>query len=148
MTYIKRHLENHLLYMATKYPVVTLTGPRQSGKSTIVRHTFPEKKYIFIYSDHCWWNRWAGSVYSHRVCRLDKNGHEIDCLIDNKNLLTPIEIKAGWTVASDYFKGLDYFLKIAGNEVSNPYVIFGGDNHQHRTKADVIPWNGLGKLSF
>ena len=43
--HIKRHLENHLLYMATKYPVVTLTGPRQSGKSTIVRHTFPEKKY-------------------------------------------------------------------------------------------------------
>lgn len=78
----------------------------------------------------------------------DKNGHEIDCLIDNKNLLTPIEIKSGRTVASDYFKGLDYFLKIAGSEVSNPYIIFGGDNHQHRAKADVIPWNGLGKLSF
>ena len=78
----------------------------------------------------------------------DKNGHEIDCLIDNKSLLTPIEIKSGRTVASDYFKGLDYFSKIAGSEVSNSYVVFGGDNHQHRTKADVIPWNDLDKLSF
>lgn len=41
--YIKRELEGYLSYISTKYPVVTLTGPRQSGKSTLVRHVFPEK---------------------------------------------------------------------------------------------------------
>ena len=46
MSYIKRNLEKHLLYMATKYPIVTLTGPRQAGKSTLVQHAFPEKPYI------------------------------------------------------------------------------------------------------
>jgi len=30
---------------ATQYPVVTLTGPRQSGKTTLCRTAFPEKPY-------------------------------------------------------------------------------------------------------
>jgi len=28
-----------------KYPVVTLTGPRQSGKTTLVRELFQDKSY-------------------------------------------------------------------------------------------------------
>ena len=46
MSYIKRDLENYLQYMSEKFPVVTVTGPRQSGKSTLVRHAFPDKPYI------------------------------------------------------------------------------------------------------
>nr|WP_255372193.1 MULTISPECIES: AAA family ATPase [Chlorobium] len=30
---------------ATQYPVVTLTGPRQSGKTTLCRTAFPETPY-------------------------------------------------------------------------------------------------------
>ena len=29
-----------------KYPVLTLTGPRQSGKTTLARHVFPEAEYV------------------------------------------------------------------------------------------------------
>lgn len=43
---IKREISNHLLNLATKYPVVTLTGPRQSGKTTLVKSVFPDKPYI------------------------------------------------------------------------------------------------------
>jgi len=32
--------------MADKYPVVTLTGPRQSGKTTLVRSVFSNKPYV------------------------------------------------------------------------------------------------------
>lgn len=42
---IKRTLANYALQMAKKYPVVTITGPRQSGKTTLARQTFPEKPY-------------------------------------------------------------------------------------------------------
>ena len=31
-----------------QYPVVILTGPRQSGKSTLLRHTFPDYQYISL----------------------------------------------------------------------------------------------------
>ena len=43
-----RNLTDILLYSATKYPVVTLTGPRQSGKTTLVRALFSDKKYVTL----------------------------------------------------------------------------------------------------
>lgn len=46
MAYAPRTLEGPLRALATKYPVVTVTGPRQSGKSTLCRHVFPNKAYV------------------------------------------------------------------------------------------------------
>jgi predicted AAA+ superfamily ATPase len=34
--------------LAGRYPVVTLTGPRQSGKTTLCRATFPDKTYVSL----------------------------------------------------------------------------------------------------
>ncbi len=45
---IERNLQAHLLELAGRYPVVTLTGPRQSGKTTLSRQTFPEKAYVTL----------------------------------------------------------------------------------------------------
>lgn len=43
---IEREIASHLVYLAEKYPVVTVTGPRQSGKTTLVRQLFKDKVYI------------------------------------------------------------------------------------------------------
>ncbi|MBQ6081337.1 MAG: ATP-binding protein [Bacteroidales bacterium] len=45
---IERTLREKLLYLSTKFPFVLLTGPRQSGKSTLVRHTFRDYSYISL----------------------------------------------------------------------------------------------------
>jgi predicted AAA+ superfamily ATPase len=42
---IKRILSDYAQYIFTKYPVITVTGPRQSGKTTLARQTFSEKPY-------------------------------------------------------------------------------------------------------
>jgi uncharacterized protein len=42
---IPRMLSQTLLAVAKDYPVVTLTGPRQAGKTTLVRAVFPEHRY-------------------------------------------------------------------------------------------------------
>ncbi len=34
--------------MSRQYPIVTLTGPRQSGKSTLLRTTFPDYAYVSL----------------------------------------------------------------------------------------------------
>ncbi|MBF0595044.1 MAG: ATP-binding protein [Candidatus Omnitrophica bacterium] len=43
---IKRELTSELMSMARQYPVVTITGPRQSGKTTLARKTFPKHRYV------------------------------------------------------------------------------------------------------
>ncbi len=43
---IPRTLEPILKELAGQYPVVTITGPRQSGKTTLCRAVFPDKPYV------------------------------------------------------------------------------------------------------
>jgi predicted AAA+ superfamily ATPase len=45
---IKRRLEKKLLKWAGQYPVVTVTGPRQSGKTTMCRSVFSDKPYFSL----------------------------------------------------------------------------------------------------
>ncbi len=47
---IGRTLEPILKTLAGQYPVVTVTGPRQSGKTTICRASFPDKPYVNLES--------------------------------------------------------------------------------------------------
>ncbi len=44
--YINRHAEKLLKTYTTIFPCVAVTGPRQSGKSTMVRRVFPEIPYV------------------------------------------------------------------------------------------------------
>jgi uncharacterized protein len=45
---IRRNLEAVLKKVAQQYPVVTLTGPRQSGKTTLVQDAFPQHDYASL----------------------------------------------------------------------------------------------------
>ncbi|MDP1653314.1 MAG: ATP-binding protein [Rhodocyclaceae bacterium] len=47
---IPRTLSSILTQLATQYPVVTITGPRQSGKTTLCRASFPDKPYVNLES--------------------------------------------------------------------------------------------------
>lgn len=46
MSNYKRFIENELRELATGYPVVTVIGPRQSGKTTLVMFVFKDKPYV------------------------------------------------------------------------------------------------------
>jgi len=46
--FIKRLLTEELLDCVREYPVVTILGPRQSGKTTLVRSVFPDKSYFSL----------------------------------------------------------------------------------------------------
>ena len=43
---INRTAKEALLRLASQFPVIGVTGPRQSGKSTLTKAVFPDKKYI------------------------------------------------------------------------------------------------------
>jgi predicted AAA+ superfamily ATPase len=46
--YISREIYNELMESCNTFPVVTITGPRQSGKTTLLRNVFPDKKYFSL----------------------------------------------------------------------------------------------------
>lgn len=46
MTYQHRALEDTLRQYLQYFPIVGLTGPRQSGKSTLLQHTLPDYHYV------------------------------------------------------------------------------------------------------
>lgn len=46
MTYIRRSVEPHLVEAAKHFPVLLVTGPRQSGKSTTLQKLFPSYEYV------------------------------------------------------------------------------------------------------
>lgn len=43
---VVREISTLLKHLTEKYPVVTITGPRQSGKTTLAKSVFPNKAYI------------------------------------------------------------------------------------------------------
>jgi hypothetical protein len=45
---IRREITTELVEAALEYPVVTVLGPRQSGKTTLARMTFPDKAYYSL----------------------------------------------------------------------------------------------------
>jgi predicted AAA+ superfamily ATPase len=48
MTYIPRDIEERLQRLLTSAPCVAVTGPRQAGKSTLLRHCLPKYKYVTL----------------------------------------------------------------------------------------------------
>jgi len=45
---IDRFLTKYVLRDTKYYPVITITGPRQSGKTTLARATFPDYDYVSL----------------------------------------------------------------------------------------------------
>ena len=43
---IKRKIQAELELLAREYKVVTITGPRQSGKTTLAKMQFPDYDYV------------------------------------------------------------------------------------------------------
>lgn len=46
--FISREAYLELFELCNTFPVVTITGPRQSGKTTLLKHIFPDKKYVSL----------------------------------------------------------------------------------------------------
>jgi hypothetical protein len=70
----------------------------------------------------------------------DRSGHEVDLLIDHGTHLSPLEIKSGQTINKDYFKGLKFWKKLAGETAGKAWLVYGGNTRQIRSDVTVLPW--------
>ncbi len=70
----------------------------------------------------------------------DRSGHEVDLLIDQGTHLSPLEIKSGQTINKDYFRGLEFWQKLAGGTAGKAWLVYGGASRQIRSDVTVLPW--------
>jgi uncharacterized protein len=70
----------------------------------------------------------------------DNTGNEIDIIVDDGTTLYPLEIKAGKTITTDYFRNFQFWNKISG--VTGGSVVYAGSEFQKRSnEITVMPWN-------
>jgi predicted AAA+ superfamily ATPase len=76
----------------------------------------------------------------------DNKGTEIDCIIENGDRLTPIEIKSANTFNQDFFKNLNYWNKLSGNSAENSYVIYGGETDRDTQEGFLLSWMNVSRV--
>src|SRR3989338_5566095 len=85
-----RTLTSYIQQLAYKYPVVTLMGPRQSGKTTIVKAAFPDKPYVNM-EDYD--NRSLAALDPKSFMDSYPNGAVLDEIQRTPNLLSYIQVQ-------------------------------------------------------
>jgi predicted AAA+ superfamily ATPase len=77
----------------------------------------------------------------------DRTGNEVDVVIEEGDNLVPVEIKAGQTVSSDYFRGLERWQGLAKKASGKAWLLYGGDKGQSRLGCNVVPWAEIGSFA-
>jgi len=57
----------------------------------------------------------------------DNIGNEVDLVIEREEDVIPIEIKSGQTLNQNFYDGLQYYCKLAKQELHEGILIYGGD---------------------
>ena len=60
-----------------------------------------------------------------------------------EKILSPIEIKSGKTINTDFFEGLKYWNKLSKNIPENTFIIYAGNENQKRSLGNVLSWKNL-----
>ncbi len=77
----------------------------------------------------------------------DNKGEEVDVIAEQGEMLLPIEIKSGATIASDWTETLNRFASFAGDAAQPGIVVHGGDSSQARGPVRLVPWTAIDSLA-
>lgn len=70
----------------------------------------------------------------------DSQGHEVDLLLDHGAELVPVEVKSGQTIADDFFKGLEFWRSLTGQDDAATALVYGGDSSRTQRGTTVYSW--------
>jgi len=57
-----------------------------------------------------------------------------------------IEIKAGMTIAPSFFDNLKYWQSLSKTLPSNSFLVYGGEEEQHRKYGYVYGWKTFSQI--
>ena len=90
--------------------------------------------------------RWNAGRQTNLYFWRSHGGLEVDLMLEQGQVLAPVEIKSGATVSSDWMRPLRRWRELAGNAAGRPIIVYGGDRAQQRSDADIVPWRQLAQL--
>jgi len=89
--------------------------------------------------------RWNKATPDNLYFWRDNAGHEMDVVMDNAGIVTPVEIKSGKTITAEYFKGLIYWHRLTDS--TGGLIIYAGDMIQKRSQnIEIRPYYSLSDL--
>ncbi len=69
----------------------------------------------------------------------DKVGHEIDIIIETADdQLIPIEIKSSKTINKEFFKNINYWQQLNGQQKA--FLVYAGTEDMSRKETAVLGW--------
>ncbi|HLA77469.1 MAG TPA: ATP-binding protein [Vicinamibacteria bacterium] len=81
-----------------------------------------------------------------------REGIEVDAVIESGPALLAAEIKAGRTIASDFFASLDELRRLLGASGAwrgvRARLVYGGDAAQKRKGVEVVPWSQVANVAW
>jgi hypothetical protein len=76
----------------------------------------------------------------------DSRGNEVDMIFESGREVFPLEVKAGATIADDFFKGLKHFSRVAGELSHGCGLIYGGKEIQQRGNFRIYPVTAMEEM--
>jgi len=76
----------------------------------------------------------------------DSRGNEVDMILESGQETFPLEVKVGATIAADFFKGLKYFSRVAGEPPHGSGLIYGGKEIQQRDNIRIYPVTAMDEM--
>lgn len=125
-TVVERTIAPLLKDLFRRYPFVTVTGPRQSGKTTLCRTALPELAYVDLESPE---HRQFAEDDPKRFLSTWSGGVILDEIQRVPPLLSWLQVFAD---------------EHGGNGLGT--VVHGGDERQTRSAGDAVPVTGFGAL--
>ena len=76
----------------------------------------------------------------------DSKGREIDVVIDQHQGFHALELKSGKTINTHFFKNLDYLRTLAGDDMMDQLLVYGGRQSQQRSQGTIVSWSDLQQI--
>lgn len=138
MEYIGRELERKFLKMNKVFKALLVTGARQVGKSTMLRHL--AENYVV---GELFRNVAYGETNVNMTYYRDTNQKEIDVVIEENGVIHPIEIKKATNPERKLVKAFNV-LNVSSNELGKGLVIcmtdrtFPIDENNYMIPASIL----------
>jgi hypothetical protein len=161
---IARHAQATARRLATGFPILLITGPRQSGKTTLARALFADRPYVsledpeqreFALSDpKGFLGRFGEGAVIEEVQHVPALLSYLQGLVDARARMVDFVLTGSqqfglMSGVSQSLAGrtgrIERWLRLAGAQALPPLLVYGGVEGYRRGGVEVIPWRCAGR---